>query len=204
MTAADPSPSLGRGEVTSTDALRHLALAARPHLTTAAAVAAATLAVSSSGSMVVAAVLLGIVVRDRVCGLALVGAVAAVSVRFATASFDDVAGIQSVLGAAGLVGPATGAASAWLAASAVVLAVGRRSGGIERLTVSLAGGALAAAIVAGPGPGGGLAVRVGATVAAVLVTLALQRADRWRAVSRVRPWLALVLAVAAVVSAVWP
>ena len=209
MTGAAASPALERGETTSTDPRRRVLDAARPHLPLAAAVGAAAIAVSSTGSMVVAAVLLGIAVGDHRSGAALVGAVAAVSVRFSTASFDDVAGIQSVLGPAGVVGPATGAASAWLAAAAVVLAVGRprrtaRSERAGRLASAFAAGALAAAIVAGPGPGGALGVRVAATVLATIATFAFQEAERWRIVRLVGPWPAVAVAAAAVVLAAWP
>jgi len=90
----------------------------------AAAIAASVLAVSSRGSAVVAALLLGVAVADRRAGAAAVLAVLATAIRFRTAALDDLAGIQEVLGLAGEVGPSTGAAASWLAAAAVLLAVG--------------------------------------------------------------------------------
>jgi len=86
-----------------------------------ATAAASVLAVASSGSAAVAALLLGAATRSRRGAAAGVLAVLATSIRFRTASLDDLAGIQSVLGLAVEVGPATAAAAAWLAALAVLL-----------------------------------------------------------------------------------
>lgn len=174
-------------------------------LAVAPALAAAGLAVSSTGSLVVAAVLVGLGARDRWAALAAVLAVAATSVRFGTTGFGDLAGIQSVLGPAGIVGPPVAAASAWCAAAAVLLtttAVRTGTGRLRLLPHALASGALAAALVAGPGPGRGLAVRIGATVAAVLVAWALAVVG-----PRLRPHgtaLAVVVALTSVVLAGWP
>lgn len=138
----------------------------------AAAVAAGVLALTSTGSVVVAAVLVGVACRSVWTGAASVLATASVAVRFSTTSFDDLAGLQSVLGPAGTVGPPLAAASAWVAATAIVVAVGPlgSSAGPARLrplSVSalpallpvVPAGALAAALVAGPGPGGSLLAR---------------------------------------------
>ena len=170
---------------------------------TAAAAGAATLALSSTGSMVVAAVLLAVAVADPRGALALVLAVASVAVRFSTVTFDDVAGIQSVLGPAGNVGPPTGAASAWLAAAAVLVALRRPAARAAGALVAVAGGALAAVIVAGPGPSD-LGLRLASTLAATVIAAAVLATDRWPPVRRVRPFLALVLGAGAVIAAAWP
>ena len=210
MTEPAPSPGLGRGASAAIDAdvVRTLVDRAVGALPFALAVAAAVLALTSTGSMVVAAVLLGVAAGDRRTGLAALLAVTAVAVRFATASFDEVAGIQSVLGAAGDVGPTTAAASAWLAAGAVVLAARRsawsRATPAPTPALVLAAGSMAAAIVAGPGPGGGIELRVLATVVAVVAAWAVVLAGRWRAVDLARPWSAPAAGLAAVALAAWP
>lgn len=173
----------------------------------AAAGGAATLAVSSTGSIVVAAVLLGVASWSVWSGVAAVLATAAVAIRFATTDFGDLAGLQSVLGAAGVVGPASAAASSWTAAAAVVLTARtpeRFLGPVAGLVNAVATGAVAATIVAGPGPGGGLAVRIAATVAAVVASAASAATSRWSAVDRARPLVATVVAASAVVLAAWP
>ena len=202
MTAA--SPSLGRGGVL---AARRLVDDARPFLPVAAALAAAVLALTSTGSTVVGAALLGVAVGDRRRAAAALLAVAACALRFSTTSFDDLAGIQSVLGSAYEVGPAPAAASAWAAGAALVLAAapvgtGRVLGG----AAALAGGAFAAAVVAGQGPGGDLWVRVVATAAATAIAggvVALDRAGPPRA-RTATPWLAVAAGITAVVLAAWP
>lgn len=187
-------------------------------LSVAAALAAAVLAGSSTGSMVLAALLVGLAAADRRAAGAALLAVIATAIRFRTATFDDLAGIQSVLGPAGTVGPATAAASAWAAAVAVVLSARpavtseRRTGSgpsaaiLDRLPVvpvALACGVLAAALVAGPGPSD-LAVRIGASAVGVVLALAVGLASRRPAVGRLVPWAALAAGVAAVVLAGWP
>lgn len=200
----------------------------------AAALAAAVLAGTSTGSAVVVAVLLGVACRDPRAGAAAVLAVLATAIRFRTATLDDLAGIQSVLGAAGVVGPALAAASAWAAAAAVVLAAGPLAGTGSRwvrLVPALPAGLLAAALAAGPGPSD-LGLRVVSSVAGVALAAALihltsgrpraagdERTDRfagstgWSAgtepqpagrLATVRPSLALAAGVTAVVLAGWP
>lgn len=182
---------------------------------TAATLAAAALAVTSTGSMVLAALLVGVAARDRRSAGAALLAVVATAMRFRTATFDDLAGIQSVLGPAGTVGPAMAAASAWLAAAAVVLAArplaARQSlpaatGRLDRLrdaTPALACGLFAAALVAGPGPSD-LGVRVLASVVAVVLAAGVTVAGTRSAFGRARPWAALLAGVAAAVLAGWP
>lgn len=173
--------------------------------------AAAGLAISSRGSVVAAAVLVGLGLRHRWAGVAVLAAVAAASVRFGTTGFDDLAGIQSVLGPAGIVGPPVAAASAWLGAAGVVLAAAaaRRMADdvdvvswVRVLPAALASGALAAVLVAGPGPGGGLELRIAATVVASLLAGA---AARWgHRLRGLGPLLAVVAGLAALVTAAWP
>lgn len=182
------------------------------------ALAAAVLAGTSTGSMVLAALLVGVAARDRRSAGAALLAVAATAIRFRTTTFDDLAGIQSVLGPAGTVGPATAAASAWAASAAVVLSArapfrvgGNPEGGrpalvlgwLPHLAPALACGLLAAAIVAGTGPSD-LDVRVSASLAAVLVAVLVTVARARPPVERVAPWVALATGVAAVVLAGWP
>ncbi len=105
--------------------------------------------------------------------------------RWGSPSLEAVAGAQSVLGPGGLVGPASAAASAWLAAVALVLAsphVGDRNagdGGTARsrrrpsaaaVLVALAMGSAAALVVAGPSFSDDLPIRLGATAVAVAVS----------------------------------
>jgi hypothetical protein len=181
---------------------------------TAATLAAAALAITSTGSMVLAALLVGVAARDRRSAGAALLAVVATAIRFRTATFDDLAGIQSVLGPAGTVGPATAAASAWLAAAAVVLAArplarpspAAATGRLDQLrdaTPALACGLFAAALVAGPGPSD-LGVRVLASVVGVGLAAGVTVTDARTAFGRARPWAALVAGVAAAVLAGWP
>lgn len=181
---------------------------------TAAALAVVALAATSTGSMVLAALLVGVATRDRRSAAAALLAVVATAVRFRTATFDDLAGIQSVLGPAGTVGPATAAASAWLSAAALILAARPMDGHSARASTSLvdrvrhagpalACGLFAAAIVAGPGPSD-LGVRVLASVVAVVLAFGVTVADTRGAFGRARPWAALTAGLAAVVLAGWP
>lgn len=174
---------------------------------TGAAVGAAGLALTSTGSMVIAAVLLGVAARSRWTVAASLLAVTAVGVRFSTVTFDDIAGIQSVLGSAGTIGPATAAASAWTAAAAVLLSVRTPAGSrtLLRGALALASGATASAVALGPGPGGDILVRVSATAgAAVLAHLLMALADHRERPSALKTALGVAAGVAAVVLAAWP
>ncbi len=208
-TARGASASPGRvARRTATPVLSGLSRPGPRALTTAAALAAAVLAATSTGSLVVAALLVGLATSDRRSGAAVLLAATAASIRFGTASLDDLAGIQSVLGPAVAVGPETAAASAWCAGAAVLLATrvpdveaaGRRP---WRFAPPLATGLLAAALAAGPGPAD-LGLRAGASVIAIVLATAVTLPDRWRWVLRVRMWLAVAVAVAACVLAGWP
>lgn len=143
-----------------------------------AAVGAAGVAVSATGSLVVAAVLLAVATRNIWSGGAVLLAVAAVGVHQSTVDFSALAGEQSVVGPAGWTGSGLAVASTWASGLAVVLAGAAAHATTDRrlqVAVALGSGALAAAIVAGPGPGGAIWVRVLAVSAATIATLAVAR-----------------------------
>lgn len=176
-------------------------------LAVAAAVAAAVLAATSTGSLVVVALLVWAATLDRRSGVAVLLASLASSVRFTTATLDDLAGIQSVLGIAGEVGPAAAAASAWLAAAAVLLATRAPAApgadrGLRRFAPALATGTLAAALVAGPGPDQ-LGLRVATSLAGVGLAVGITALQRRRG-PLPGPTLAVALGAAAVVLGAWP
>jgi hypothetical protein len=128
-----------------------------------AAAAALVLAISSRGDAAVLALAL-ILLRPRpVTAIAIAGAFVAAAWRWGASSLDAIAGAQAVLGPAGWTGTGASAASAWLAGAAVLLVLPRRRAEGE---VHLAVGAAVALLVAGPGPGGDLWVRVAAAVVA--------------------------------------
>jgi hypothetical protein len=140
------------------------------------------------GPVAVLAVLLAVVLWSPV-GAAVAGlALWSVVLRWGSGWLVAVTGAQAVLGPAGVVGPPSAAASSWLAAAALVVAVPGSS-----LLAALAVGAGAGVVVAGPAGLDGGATRVAATLALTLVAVGIGRL-RWRRVPAV---LALVLAVAA-------
>ena len=159
----------------------------------AAAAGAALMALTSSGDVLLLGVLLGVAAADVVVGAAAVGVGLAVLGRWGTSSLAALAGGQAVIGAAGATGPAVLAASAWCGAAALVLTAPARP------VAALAFGLAAADVVAGPavvsvhGGGTKLAIRVAASLVAVLVA--------WHAGSQVPRRLArlagLVVAVVA-------
>ncbi|MDP8987220.1 MAG: hypothetical protein M3N11_02600, partial [Actinomycetota bacterium] len=79
--------------------------------------------------------LLAVAVASPAAAGAVLFAGLAVLERWGTASLEAVAGAQSVLGPGGVVGPTAAAASAWLAAAALVLA--SPSSGGERAGASV-------------------------------------------------------------------
>lgn len=180
-----------------------------------AAGAAAALALTSTGSMVVAAAALVVALGHRLGGIAVLLAVAAVAVRLGTVSFDDVAGVQSVLGAAGKFGPATGAASAWAGAGAVLLAT-RPIGTdvlpqlVGRVLPAVATAAFAATIATGPGPGGDMWIRVAGTAAGFVIAFGLVSVDELSdqnpggRFATLRVSAAVAAGIAALVLAGWP
>lgn len=82
---------------------------------------AAVLALSSTGEVVLLAVLLGMAAGDLLAGAVAMLATLAVALRWGTTSLDAIAGAQTVLGPAALVGPVAAAASSWCAAAALIL-----------------------------------------------------------------------------------
>ena len=153
-----------------------------------AATAVLVLAVLSRGDVLVLGALL-VLVAWRLPALVLLPALLAAGWRFGSTSLEALAGAQGVLGPAGLVDPARGAAASWCAAAAVVLVAPAEGPWTEdagadapkprwgRLLVAAATGVAAAVVVAGPAPGGDLWVRVVASVvgaAAALGVLALR------------------------------
>lgn len=145
---------------------------------------ALALALTSRGDVVVLALLLGFGSARRSSGIAAAAALAAALVRWGSPGLGAIAGAQGVLGPAGWTGSSFAVASAWLGATALVLAavsLDRRSVVVTALSVSPF--AIAAAdLVVGPAPGGALALRVVASVAAVIVTTLVAR---WRALPSV-------------------
>jgi hypothetical protein len=155
----------------------------------ATAAAALVLAVASRGDALGLSALLVVATWHLPSAVAIVLALAGSSWRWGSTSLEALAGAQAVLGPAGWTGSAAGAASSWLAAGAVVLAaglhptpgrdeVGARAGTApaprtSNLVLAVAAGATAAAIVAGPAPGGVLVVRVLAGLVATGVVLVL-------------------------------
>jgi hypothetical protein len=169
-------------------------------LEAALAAAALVLAVSSRGEMLVLAALLAPAARrpaSIAAALGLAGAAVASSARWGTTSLDALAGAQSVLGPAGGVGPAWGAAASWLAAAAVLLAGGRGPHPVRWLAT----GAAVAAVLAGPGPGGQLPVRVAVGVGAAAASGALAAwRERDGRVATALAWAAGLAGLAAVVA----
>ena len=119
------------------------------------------LVATSTGDVLLVGVLAGVATLDLLTGGVAIAAGLATLFRWGSPSLTAVAGSQAVLGPGGLVGPAAGAASAWLAAAAVVLVAPRSPG------PAIALGLLAADLVAGPAPPHFVAARVAASVVAV-------------------------------------
>ena len=156
----------------------------------AAAAAALVLALTSRGDVVVVGVALTVAAWRPVAALAVAAAVGASAWRWGSASLEDVAGAQAVLGPAGWVDPPLAAAGSWLGALALVLVAPT----MPRVAGWLAAGAAAAVVVAGPGPDD-VWIRVAAGVVAALIAgLVAQVTAGWRWVEP----LALAAGVAAV------
>ncbi|MEY2423325.1 MAG: hypothetical protein QOI95_3392 [Acidimicrobiaceae bacterium] len=159
--------------------------------------AAFALAVTSRGDVVVLTLLLGFGAARRASGLASALALTAAFVRWGSPALGAIAGGQAVLGPAGWTGSAAAVASAWCSAFALVFAAvswpvaaatapapsrrDRRQRAPRTLAASVypvAPFAIAAAdVVVGPAPGGALALRVLASVIALVVTTLVAR---WR------------------------
>lgn len=136
------------------------------------------------------AALLGVSTGGLLAAVTAALAVLSSALRWGVMSLEGIAGAQSVLGPAGVVGPELAAASAWCAAAALILVT-------PRDWRAAAFGLAAAITVAGPaaGTGGDVAVRVVASVAGVGIAVAV---GRLLPPSVGRP-AGLVLAAAAVV-----
>ncbi len=138
-----------------------------------AATAALVLAVLSRGDALVLAALVALAAWRPLPAAAVTMALGATAWRWGSTSLEEIAGAQAVLGPAGWVGANVDAVAAWLGALALVLAVPRLGGRAPQLVTAVATGAAAAAVVAGPAPGGDVWVRaiagVVATGAAVVV-----------------------------------
>jgi hypothetical protein len=160
------------------------ALVTTRDLRLAAGGAALLLAATGRGDLLFLAGLLAIALPPATRAVPLL-ALAGVGLRWGTTSLPAIVGAQTVLGAAGNVGPAAGAAACWCAAAALVAAAPRRA-------PALAAAVAAAFIVAGPSD---VAVRLGAAVVAVAVTVAVT----WLLPARARAGVALSLALAAFV-----
>jgi len=149
------------------------------------------MAATSSGDVLLLGVLLGFAAADLAVGATGVVVGLAVVGRWGTSSLAALAGGQAVVGAAGVTGPALLAASAWCGAAALTLAAPRRP--VATVAFALA----AADVVAGPAAlssgGGPLAVRVAASLVAVLLAFF---AATW-----IPPRLARVAALVVAVSA---
>ena len=147
----------------------------------AALAAASVLAIASKGDVAVLAAALVIgagssqrrsVAVPATAAVAIVLALATASMRVGATSLRAISGAQSVLGPAGWNGSSAAVVATWLAAAAVLCAARPFSEARSwRATapVALAFGSTAAAIAAGPGPGGAIAVRVAATIVATVV-----------------------------------
>jgi hypothetical protein len=154
------------------------------------------LAIASRGDVFVLALLLGLASRRWTAGLGLTAALAAATLRWGTPSLGGIAGAQAVLGPAGWTGSGLSVASAWLGATALVLAVPASTPWAIRWGAAAAFGAAAALVVAGPAPGGAIGVRVLATVVLVIAAYAASVAS-----NRVTHAVALALGGAALACA---
>lgn len=121
-----------------------------PHrsLRLAAAAAALALTLSSSGDALLVGVLVGLAAVDMAVAATGVIVGLAVLARWGTTSLTALAGVQAVLGPAGLRGSALAAASSWCAAAALIVAAAL----VPRRTVAATVGLLAGLVVAGPAP----------------------------------------------------
>ena len=153
--------------------------------------AAALMAATSVGDVLLLGVALAVVAADVVVGAGVALAAASVLVRWGSSSLGALAGNQAVLGGAGWSGSVAAAASAWCAAAALLAAT--PSGLLPAAGFGLA----AAAVVAGPGIGGAVGVRIAASVAGVVIAWVIGRfaaQRRTRGLAVVGGALAVVLA----------
>ena len=151
------------------------------------------MAATSVGDVLLLGVALAVVAADVLVGAGVVLAAASVLVRWGSSSLGALAGNQAVLGGAGWSGSVAGAASAWCAAGALLAATP------PGLLPAAGFGLAAAAVVAGPGIGGAVPVRIAASAAGVVLAWFIGRfaVQRWmRGVAVIGGVLAVVLAAA--------
>lgn len=162
----------------------------------AATAAALTLILSSSGDALLVAVLVGLAAMDvAVAGIGVLAALAVLG-RWGTTSLSALAGLQAVVGPAGLRGEAVGASSSWVAALALVVA----SAALTRRWPAAALGMLAGLLVAGPAavdPTDAGIRAAGAVVGGAVAVFAAGRASRRTAL----PVAAALAAVSAALAA---
>jgi hypothetical protein len=123
-------------------------------------------------------------------------ALGAVAVRWGTTSLGAMSGAQSLLGAAGWVGPGLAAASCWCAAAALVVAA-------PRTPAAIASGVAAGLVIVGPAPAGDagrVLGRVAAAAVAVVIAIVVSRVVPGRLRIQVA-WAASALAVVFAVAA---
>lgn len=158
------------------------------HLRLGAAAAAAGLALTSSGEAVLLGLLLAVASGQVWTTAVATVAALAMGLRWGSTSLDAIAGAQSVLGPAGLVGSLGAAASAWFGGLALVLV---SPGGLAAPAFGLA----AAFAVAGPAVHSPVELVVRVAAAAIGVGLAVA-AGRWAPPKVAQP-VSLGLAVVA-------
>jgi hypothetical protein len=172
----------------------------RPALADAArglSAAALVLAITSRGDAAVLAAVLVAVDATPAAAVAVVAALSASSWRWGSTGLDALAGAQAVLGPAAVVGPPWSAVGSCLAAAALVVALSSR---VEVLRL-LAVGASAAAVLAGPAPGGEIWFRVVAALVATGLAFAVARLVEERpGLEPARLGAGLVLGVGAMVA----
>src|SRR5581483_803049 len=148
------------------------------------------------------AVLLAVLTGDRRRAVGVAAACGAVLVRWGSSSLGAVAGAQAALGPAGWTGRTAAVASAWLAATALVLAVRDRRDALEAFAVAAAFAVTAADVAVGAAPGGALAARIAASVVAFGAAVAVARLTRRRSFAGAASWLCLFAVLAPVVALV--
>lgn len=166
-----------------------------------AALAAVVLALLSRGDTSVLAVAL-VAAAWRPAAVSVAVALLATSWRWGSTSLEAIAGAQSVLGSAALVGPTSAAAAAGLAAVTLLLAAARpiSSSAAGRLLVALASGASVGVVLAGSGPGGDLWQRVVVSLGAAGAALWLGWLRDRRTSDRALDALSAVAALGALVA----
>lgn len=178
-----------------------------------AATSAVVLALSSKGDITILVTLLAFVSHERKSTLGILAVGASVVFRYGTSSLEALAGAQSVLGPAGLVGPTGLALSAWLGSLCLLCAgfglgtTPLRGDGVEASQaqglppslVALALGASASVLTVGPSISRGLLLRAVSTAVGTSLTfvvasrIANERSRRWAS------WASLVLGLACLV-----